>query len=65
MRAQTLFFRDNEVADRYKISRPTIWRWVKQGKFPRPIKLAGGSSRWKLSDLEVWEKTQVPSEVLL
>lgn len=56
---KSLFFlRDIEVAHRYNISRPTIWRWVKQGKFPKPLKLAGGSSRWKLKDLENWEQIQ-------
>ena len=39
---------------RYGISRPTIWRWLKKGKFPRPKKLLG-STRWKLEDLEIWE----------
>lgn len=53
-----IFFRDIEVAIRYNISRPTIWRWVKQGKFPKPVKLGGGTSRWKLSELEVWEQSQ-------
>ena len=64
MKNKTVYLRDIAVADRYDISRPTIWRWVKQGKFPKPTKLAGGSSRWKLSDLEAWEITQTPNEIL-
>jgi len=45
------FLRDNDVAERYRISRPTIWRWVKMGKFPKPVKIAEGATRWRLADL--------------
>ncbi|MDF2578238.1 MAG: hypothetical protein K0S74_1722 [Chlamydiales bacterium] len=58
MRDVTYFLRDTEVAIRYGISRPTIWRWVKLNKFPKPIKLGAGSTRWRLADLEIWERTQ-------
>ncbi len=53
------FLRDTEVAIRYSVSRPTIWRWVKEGKFPKPIKLGAGSTRWRYSDLEMWEQSQI------
>lgn len=49
------FFTDKNVAARYQVSRPTIWRWLKEGQFPKPVKLAG-STRWRLSDLEKWEQ---------
>lgn len=57
------FLRDTEVAIRYNVSRPTIWRWVKNGQFPKPIKLGMGSSRWRLTDLEVWEHSQIQKSV--
>ncbi len=46
---------DKAVAIRFEISRATVWRWVKENKFPKPIKLSPGSTRWKLSDIEAWE----------
>ena len=46
---------DKAVAIRFEISRATVWRWVKENKFPKPIKLSAGSTRWKLSDIEAWE----------
>ncbi len=46
---------DRAVAFRFEISRATVWRWVKENKFPKPIKLSAGSTRWKLSDIEAWE----------
>ena len=33
MKSETPFLRDIEVANRYGVSRSTIWRWVKEKKF--------------------------------
>ncbi len=30
----------------------TVYRWIAQGLFPRPIKLGGGTSRWIESECE-------------
>ena len=45
------------VAARYDVHKQTIWRWVQEGKFPKPVKV-NGSTRWKLSDIESWEAEQ-------
>ncbi|MEL6380230.1 MAG: helix-turn-helix domain-containing protein [Pseudomonadota bacterium] len=37
------YARDTELAQRYQISRSTVWRWVNQGLLPAPIKIAGSS----------------------
>jgi len=50
------FLKDVQVADRYSVNRSTIWRWVKQGQFPKPKKISCGSSRWSIIDLERWER---------
>ena len=34
-------------------SKPTIYRWMAEGKFPRPIK-AGRKSLWLMSDIMKW-----------
>ena len=52
------FLTDKKVAERYSSSRSTIWRWLSEGKLPKPVKLNGTSTRWKLSDLEQWEALQ-------
>ncbi len=59
MKNTTSFLKDTEAAIRYGVSRPTIWRWTKNGKFPKPVKLGGGSTRWRCSDLEAWEQLQI------
>lgn len=46
------------VSHRYDIGVSTVWLRVKQGKLPQPIKLHGTSTRWKLEDLEKFEKNQ-------
>ncbi|BCO30640.1 hypothetical protein TspCOW1_07430 [Thiohalobacter sp. COW1] len=49
------YITDRQIADRLAVSRATIWRWSQAGKFPKPVKLAPGTTRWRLSDVERWE----------
>lgn len=45
-----------EVAKRYSVSVPTIWRWAKDcSQFPNAIPLNSGTTRWRLSDLLAYE----------
>lgn len=32
----------------------TIWAWVRDGKFPKPVKLRGKTIGWKQEDFEQW-----------
>ncbi|WP_070969911.1 helix-turn-helix transcriptional regulator [Vibrio sonorensis] len=32
----------------------TIWRMVKDGRFPHPVKVNGRTIGWKPSDFEAW-----------
>lgn len=45
------YLRDTAVAQRYGVSRQTVWRWAAQGALPEPIKLSEGVTRWRVSDL--------------
>lgn len=52
----THYLSDAQIAARYGVSRQTVWRWTSNDtKFPTPIKLSAGCTRWRLSDLEAWE----------
>lgn len=62
MKTTLLYLPDTEVAVRYSISRSTVWRWLKEGKFPKPVKLGSASARWRLVDLEAWEQTRKSEE---
>ena len=35
-------------------SAATIWRWVRQGTFPAPFKLAPGTTVWDLDQVEAF-----------
>ncbi|WP_417584624.1 helix-turn-helix transcriptional regulator [Nitrincola sp.] len=49
------FLSDREVAERYSIGRATVWRWITTRKFPTPVKLSPGCTRWRVADLKRWE----------
>lgn len=34
------------------VSPATIWRWVRDGKFPPPFKLSAGVTAWYAADVE-------------
>ena len=59
---KTKFFRVWDLASspdragRYPVSVNTLWRWAREGNFPRPIKLAPGVTVWKAEDVEAWEQ---------
>jgi len=50
----TLYLSVDQVAQRFNVSKDSIWRWKRNGEFPKPFKL-GGATRWRLSDIEDWE----------
>ena len=47
-----------KVAKRYDTSTKSIWRWAKEGTFPKPYKLTAGVTAWKNSELAQWERNQ-------
>lgn len=57
------FTRVEKVAKRYDTSTKSIWRWAKQGTFPKPYKLTAGVTAWKNSELLEWEKNRTNTEV--
>lgn len=46
--------RPRAVCDRLSISRTTLWRKQKDGKFPAPIRLGSNSIGWRESQIEAW-----------
>jgi predicted DNA-binding transcriptional regulator AlpA len=52
------FLRVNDVADKLQVSRATIWAWSKAGKFPKPVKLGAGVTRWSEQDVDDWIEMQ-------
>jgi predicted DNA-binding transcriptional regulator AlpA len=42
-----------EVLERVGVTYPTIWTWMREGKFPRSREL-GGKSCWLEHEIEEW-----------
>lgn len=42
-----------EVLGRTGLSYPTLWQWMREGKFPRSRDV-GGRAMWLASDIEKW-----------
>lgn len=51
-------YRLNELSDLLSIGKSTIWAWVKDNKFPKPVQLSPRMTVWKSQDVEVWLKEQ-------
>ena len=47
---------DRQLGARWQVHHLTPRRWLKDDPtFPRPVKLTPGCTRWRLSEIEVWE----------
>jgi prophage regulatory protein len=49
--------RRTEVERIAGISRASIYRLMKSGKFPHPVSLGTGSVRWRQSDITAWQQS--------
>ena len=46
------------------VSEKTIWTWVKQGKFPQPIKMSENVTVWRMSEVQAWIDAQATNAIL-
>lgn len=53
-RRVTRLIRLKEVQHRVGLGRSTIYRWMAEGKFPKPVQLGGYAVAWALEDVESW-----------
>ncbi|MDF9393014.1 MULTISPECIES: helix-turn-helix transcriptional regulator [Methylococcus] len=40
------------------VSAPTLWRMIRDGRFPRPVKLSPGVSAFRVEDVRNWMESQ-------
>jgi len=50
-----MFYSIHDLKKRYGVSSKSIWRWVQEGRFPKPVKLAARTARWREEDLIAYE----------
>jgi prophage regulatory protein len=46
--------RMDELLRRLQISRATVYRWLDEGRFPRPVRLGERTIGWRESSLSGW-----------
>lgn len=54
--------RRREVEALTGISRSSIYCFMRQGRFPQPVRLGRSAVRWRLSDVALWME-QLPSRL--
>lgn len=54
--------RRKELAKRLSISPATLWRWVRSGHFPRPIRLGENSVGWREAQVTAWLNERAGSD---
>ena len=50
----TRLIRLREVQYRVGLGRSTIYRWMTEGRFPKPVRLGGHAVAWKQDEIDCW-----------
>ena len=53
-RRSTRLIRLPEVVHRVGLGRSTIYRWIAEGRFPKPVQLGGHTVAWPEDEVENW-----------
>jgi prophage regulatory protein len=51
-----MYHNTRKVAKRFGVDPSTIWRWVKDGFFPKPYKFGLATTRWFEGDIKTFEE---------
>ena len=54
MTAADRLMRRSEVEGRVGLSRTSIYRLMRQGRFPEPVRVGPKAVRWPASEVEAW-----------
>ena len=49
-----VFLSKAEVLRRIPITGPTLWSWVRAGKFPRPRAISPNKTVWVAAEVDAW-----------
>ena len=50
------FLRIAQVAKKTGLGKSTVWLWVKEDRFPKPIKLSPRVTVWDEEKIEEWQE---------
>lgn len=48
------YLRERQILELLPVSRSTLWRWVKHGQFPKPVKISQGVTVWSQGQVEAF-----------
>jgi prophage regulatory protein len=54
MTTQIRIDRIESVSERTGLPKPSIYRLMKNGQFPKSVKLSARASGWRSSDIDAW-----------
>ena len=52
--AELKTLRFSDLKEIIPVSRTTLWRWVRDGRFPSPLELGPNTRAWRESDVRSW-----------
>ena len=55
----TQFYRLPALKQKFQVSGSTIWSWIKQGKFPRGLKISDNVTVWESQAVERWAADRI------
>lgn len=53
-----------DVLELIPLSKGSIWRLIREGRFPAPIKLGVRSVAWRMADIQTWLDQRQQREVM-
>lgn len=56
--AGVLMYRAKPLAKSLGIGVSTLWDWVRNGKFPKPLKLGENLTAWRADEVHAWLNTR-------
>jgi prophage regulatory protein len=53
-----VFLDKKQVLRKVPVTAPTLWTWVRAGKFPRPREISPNKTVWLESEVDAWMQAQ-------
>jgi prophage regulatory protein len=53
-----VFLSKAQVLKKVPVTAPTLWTWVRAGKFPRPRSISPNKTVWIEAEVDAWMKAQ-------
>lgn len=61
---ESCFLREAQlVPHMIPVSPATLWRWVREGAFPKPVRLSSRVTAWRVEDVQAWMQSRKPETV--